>query len=1153
MLRHMYDPVRREASGRTPPARLAKLRMIQGSEDKDKGGKDRGSSKGSIKDKDGGGKDKGSESGSDDKGSKDKGSEGNKDKGSIKEKDGGKDKGSEGSKDKGGKDKGREGSKDKGSKRQREDSDGEIVELVELTVMEWRSRGSVGRAASSATTYQRVTLFEGNRGEDAVVVDERKLSGANNGNRIGVALNINGQQKVSVSYAAVASIKQEKLQDWFIGIAKRFVAGSIGDVDELRTERKAFVAAAAAGGKGESADMKRRPAAAKESSGAANKRPAAANGGAGAAAKKPAAAGAAEDGEDDADKVPPPQMGSLYSKALAVEMRMPLAQARDETLAEEMQAEEAAAAAREKMSAGAALGSAGLAAVDLAESPGEVTAATSCRSEMAGFAALAEYRATKKKAWEAQQISDDQAMAEAMNAAEEAAGAGRDGNDSSDEMPLVTAADASRHGVWRTPLPGPGSQVELVDLEDSDEEMMPVMPPTGAGPAGSRSHREPSAAAGSAAPDSAPVAVAAPASGPLASLPTTPLQMPPGARRSASITPTKTAVAARTEAFCALKKAVASRPTGHGTPTMPGFIATRAGDGDAAGGDSAKGKRFSKGDAQLKDVVENGRGFKARSPLGWQFKNQIDTGAIVAQQYEEAEDKEQFKMNWAREKYKGVHALRAFEVDPMHGGIKVMHFQVTRADRFTKAWTDYTEQNKLADAPAPKKEQTQAAKDLAAARKICKSAKDAVSDTDHLMRTMDEDDEWDWAEKPRKDLEALKDRLGEENRKTKLSIMILSGLKNAKAAAEALVDKRSRALASHGAAEGGFVLPVALFIDAAKFGGQVATEGAGAARVKDGAQGQSSSFVASARRGLVVAQQLADAVEELHFARPSMADDDDEAILAARDETRRAASRRRTKHSAAEKLTAETGADAGGPGAGGAKDGGATARRKPTTPPRKDSRHSRAPRSLAPRAQSQEDMQHAKYACLHMKDNWDCGQPTNFVLRWSPTLLRAVDWIRARFHTETLANPSVQSSGVCSGMMVFRPSEFIYQGMVRYLGNKSSMPLGDQQVIAEYFDRVRQQPIQLLGTEDLDASFGQCIGKVPGPGGMPAFVHKSDWSNSCFRKDWRPDADPIGCRGHPLGPYWRDHFCRAAKAAGLSGRDVAKACPHEEQAAVAAA
>eukprot|EP00959_Pyramimonas_sp_CCMP1952_P267732 5597537-Pyramimonas_sp.AAC.1 len=153
--------------------------------------------------------------------------------------------------------------------------------------------------------------------------------------------------------------------------------------------------------------------------------------------------------------------------------RMPLAQARDETLAEEMQAEEAAAAAREKMSAGAALGSAGLAAVDLAESPGEVTAATSCRSEMAGFAALAEYRATKKKAWEAQQISDDQAMAEAMNAAEEAAGAGRDGNDSSDEMPLVTAADASRHGVWRTPLPGPGSQVELVDLEDSDEEMVP--------------------------------------------------------------------------------------------------------------------------------------------------------------------------------------------------------------------------------------------------------------------------------------------------------------------------------------------------------------------------------------------------------------------------------------------------------------------------------------------------------------------------------------------------------------------------------------------------------------------------------------------------------------------------------------------------------
>lgn len=210
--------------------------------------------------------------------------------------------------------------------------------------------------------------------------------------------------------------------------------------------------------------------------------------------------------------------------------------------------------------------------------------------------------------------------------------------------------------------------------------------------------------------------------------------------------------------------------------------------------------------------------------------------------------------------------MRALEVDPMHGGIKVMHFQVTWADRFTKAWTDCNEQNKLADAPGsssscraeagpsqlralaesertkpavlravknehleaapeaaaeagaeaeedeedeeaaedgeeeeeeaedevkdpeeddddptPKKEQTQEAKDLAAARKICKFAKDAVSDTDHLMVTMDEDDEWDWAEKPRKDLEKLKDRLGEENRKTKLSTMILSGLKNAKA------------------------------------------------------------------------------------------------------------------------------------------------------------------------------------------------------------------------------------------------------------------------------------------------------------------------------------------------------------------------------------
>lgn len=180
------------------------------------------------------------------------------------------------------------------------------------------------------------------------------------------------------------------------------------------------------------------------------------------------------------------------------------------------------------------------------------------------------------------------------------------------------------------------------------------------------------------------------------------------------------------------------------------------------------------------------------------------------------------------------------------------------------------------------------------------------------------------------------------------------------------------------------------------------------------------------------------------------------------------------------------------------------------------------------------------------QDNWDCGQPVNFVLRWSPTLLKAVDWITQRLHSETLANPSVQSTGVCSGMLVFRPSESTYQGLVSYLGGKSSVPLGDQQVIAEYFDRVQQKPVQLLGSED--ASFGQCIGKVPAPGGLPAFVHKSDWSNSCFRKD----ADPIACSGHPLGPYWRFHFCSAAKAAGVSGTHVTKACHRDEQEQAAA-
>ena len=71
-------------------------------------------------------------------------------------------------------------------------------------------------------------------------------------------------------------------------------------------------------------------------------------------------------------------------------------------------------------------------------------------------------------------------------------------------------------------------------------------------------------------------------------------------------------------------------------------------------GGGGRSARRSKGDAQLVDVVENGMGFKARSPLGWQFKTALDTDALLAQQWADAEDKEQFKLNWATKRYHGA-------------------------------------------------------------------------------------------------------------------------------------------------------------------------------------------------------------------------------------------------------------------------------------------------------------------------------------------------------------------------------------------------------------------------------------------------------------------------------------------------------------------
>mmetsp|Transcript_26275 Transcript_26275/g.83172 ORF Transcript_26275/g.83172 Transcript_26275/m.83172 type:complete len:365 (-) Transcript_26275:345-1439(-) len=168
------------------------------------------------------------------------------------------------------------------------------------------------------------------------------------------------------------------------------------------------------------------------------------------------------------------------------------------------------------------------------------------------------------------------------------------------------------------------------------------------------------------------------------------------------------------------------------------------------------------------------------------------------------------------------------------------------------------------------------------------------------------------------------------------------------------------------------------------------------------------------------------------------------------------------------------------------------------------------------------------------QDNWDCGSWLSFLVRRSPVLTRAVDSLQRRLWAP--AEVRRQSAGACSGMLLLEPSEATYQGLIDFMGTLNSAPGGDQEVIARFFDEVLHEPLKLLKTST--ASFGQCLGKTIPGGGISAFVHKSDWENRCFRLG----AEAAECRSHPLGRYWHDHFCRASKAAAISGASLSQFC-----------
>lgn len=111
-----------------------------------------------------------------------------------------------------------------------------------------------------------------------------------------------------------------------------------------------------------------------------------------------------------------------------------------------------------------------------------------------------------------------------------------------------------------------------------------------------------------------------------------------------------------------------------------------------------------------------------------------------------------------------------------------------------------------------------------------------------------------------------------------------------------------------------------------------------------------------------------------------------------------------------------------------------------------------------------------------------------------------------------------------------------------------------------YFRDVANAPPRLF--DHLDASFGQCLGQVPGinasdieskwgfesPWRLPAFAHKSSTGNECFSQDvsrqlrWANGERVNICHLNPLAALWRDAFCQAVVAIGTSTPQVAEFC-----------
>jgi len=186
------------------------------------------------------------------------------------------------------------------------------------------------------------------------------------------------------------------------------------------------------------------------------------------------------------------------------------------------------------------------------------------------------------------------------------------------------------------------------------------------------------------------------------------------------------------------------------------------------------------------------------------------------------------------------------------------------------------------------------------------------------------------------------------------------------------------------------------------------------------------------------------------------------------------------------------------------------------------------------------------------------------VLQPDASVYRDIDWLFEREGVWAARHDplcTMDSKWPSAEIMLVQPSDEIHRGLSARITAEHLAKNTFREIVAEYY-KDRDQEIGLLS--EVEADHGQCMGNriptpyrnmdgtpVTGSWSTPAIVQRSGgvqytWlasgdehtnDNVCFSMDLKQQrilarGHVINvCHYHPLGSYWRDHFCRAAQRA----------------------